>query len=407
MSGKIPKTIFEVARKAPLVPVSKSRVFVNALNITITADPGVITFKPSGYLSHWPPAERDTSLDQTFYCDYTDVHDNKDAGIGVITFSAHGTWLNVTVFADPGVITLTPLGDYVEGVLVNADPGVITFTARSSDILTELYKTNWVQWSDIGSLDFTIWKDNIAGKRPLDWKGWIYNLKKLGNKIVAYGQNGVSFLIPSGNKYGLETIYRIGIKGKNAIAGTDYTHWFIDSKGQLWSLGEQLKKLDYSEFLSDLDNPVLSWDEENSLLYICDDALGFIYSPLSESLGEGPINITGIGNQTGVQYVASPDTIYTPKFEICTDIYDFGTRKGKGIKSLELGIDESKNLKASIDYRMDKESDFSQTSWYVVDGRGLAFIPCYGREFRFRAASDVYTYFEVDYFTINGVVHDH
>ncbi|GAG31849.1 unnamed protein product, partial [marine sediment metagenome] len=241
-----------------------------------------------------------------FDCASRDNLGNYDRGVGVITFTAHGTWLNVNIDADPGVITFTPLGDYVGSVLIVADPGVITFSGGTPDVLMEFFKSNWAKWSDIGNLDFTIWKDNVAGEMPLDWKGWIWNIKKHRNKPVYYGENGVSVLTPSGRNFGLNTVYRIGLKGKNAVAGDDFDQFFIDNKGQLFHFGESLEKLDYSEYLNDLTNPVLSWDAENYLLYICDGTYGFVYSPRSKSLGKGPVNITGIFSQSGTFYATSP-----------------------------------------------------------------------------------------------------
>ena len=361
------------------------------------------------------PTGRDTTLDQTFFCDYTDVHGNKDAGIPALALSIHGDWLNVTIFADPIVVTLSQLGTYPGGVLITASPITVTLSFKAADastgigeFLTEAIKSNWVKWSNIGSLDFTIWKDNIAGERPLDWAGWVYAIKKLGNKVIAYGENGVSALLPSGNVYGLNTIYRIGLKGKHAITGDDSVHFFIDNKGQLFKLGESLEMLDYSEYLNAMTSGlVMSWDAENSLVYICDGALGYVYSPKDRSLGAGPVNITGLSSQDGTLYVVSPATISTPAFEIWTDIWDMGTRKGKNIHSLEIATDLSATLQAAIDYRIDKAAAFTRTTWHTIDARGLVFIPCHGRELRFGVKSTTYSYFELDSIIVNGVVNNH
>lgn len=287
------------------------------------------------------------------------------------------------------------------------DATATAYAFAEGEILLENLKSNWVKWSNIGKMDFTIWKDNIAGERPLDWKGWVYAIKKLGGKAIAYGKNGVSALIPSGNAWGLQTIYRIGLKGKNAVAGTDDVHFFIDNKNQLFALGDSLQMLDYSEYLSVLTDPVLSYDIESNLLYICDGTYGFVYSPKDKSLGKGPVNVTGISSQGGTLYVTAPAAITTPVFEICTDIYDMGTRRGKSIYSLEIGTDLIGELQASIDYRLDKAAAFTQTGWFTVDKRGVVYITAYGREFRFRVRNLEYEYMEIDYITVDGEVHNH
>lgn len=358
--------------------------------------------------SKWPANDRDPALDQEFDCSYTDVHGNKDAGIPVISVSLEGTWLNKTVFADSIDITVLPVGTCVAGLMITASPLTITIGFKTPDVLTEFLKTNWLKWSNIGSLDFTIDKTNVAGERPLDWRGWIYAIKKLGGKVVAYGENGVSVLTPAQKHYGLQTVYRIGLKGKGAVSGDDSVHYFVDNLGQLWRFSETLEKLDYSEYLSGmLENLVLSWDAANKLLYICDGSQGYVFSQDSGSLGAGPVNVTGIDSQGSILYVVSPATVATPTFEICTDIYDLGTRKGKNIYSLEIGTDLTEALEAAIDYRLDKATAFATTDWHIVDPRGLVYIPCYGREFRFRVKSTIYSYFEIDSIIVNGEVCSH
>jgi len=262
-----------------------------------------------------------------------------------------------------------------------------------------------VMWSKIGSMDFTIGKDNVAGQRALDWSGWVYHVKKLGSKAVVYGENGVSFLIPSGVAYGLQTIHRIGLKSKNAVAGTEDAHFFIDNKDQLFSLSEGLEKLDYSEYLTVLTDPVLSFDIEANLLYICDGTYGFVYSPIDKSLGEGPVNVTGISSQGGTLYVAAPAAITTPAFEICTDIYDSGTRKCKTIQFVDFGTNLDQTLYGSVDHRKNTSDSFSQSPWKEVHENGRLWQTVFGREFRFRLKVLEYEYFDVDYIKPYGKVH--
>jgi len=341
---------------------------------------------PTGYYETVP---RDPLLDQTFNSYGTDRVGDPDQGVVGLITSILGTWTNKLIIASPIVITSSILGTFSKCRFV-ASPIVVTLDLKTAAFggfvpFTSGVKANWVKWSNIGNLDFTIGKDNVAGERPLDWKGNIYAIKKLGIKAVAYGENGVSFLIPAGNVYGLNTVYRIGLKSKNAVAGDETKHFFIDKGGQLWKLGESLEKLDYSEYLSLMNNNlVMSYDNLNNLVYICDGSLGYVYNPVAGSLGKCQPNITGIASQGGTLYVTSPATIAQEPFEICTDIYDLGSRKGKFITGLELGVNTTKILSVAIDYRSDINSPFSQTDWHVVDKNGKVFFPCYGHEFRFR-----------------------
>ena len=382
--------------------------------INVAADPMVLTtsFKMP-ILSHTPPAPRNPELDQTIDLSY-----EMDSGDGVtyttpfilgITCTILGTWKNVGVSADNVLnITLSISALYYKGSVWEVDPLEITLGAEEPWAYTERPRRNWVKWSNIGSLDFTIWKDNIAGERPMDWKGWAYAILKRGNMVVVYGENGVSILSPAGNAWGLKTIHRIGLKGRGAVCGNDKEHYFVDAEGRLCKVGDELEVLDYSEYLSTLSSRLrMSWDEENQLSYICDGEYGYIYSPKDKSLGEGPVNITGLGYQGGALHIAASSTISTPVFEITTDIYDFGTRRAKTIRNVQLGTDMTQTLSVAIDYRRDKSADWSTTEWRTVNAEGVAYITCYGNEFRIKVKSSAYEYFELDYINVQGAVHDY
>jgi len=367
----------------------------------------------NGYFSIVTPVKRNPALDITFSAFFKDIL--------TITPVLHGEWGVLSLASDPLAIEITLHGARTQGIIVDGLFSLNVTLKPDDDYIyfaTSL-KLNWVKWSNIGHLNFTVWKDNIAGERPLDWKGAVYSLKKLGNKVVAYGENGVSFLVPVGNTYGLNTVHRIGLKGRHAVSGNNSIQFFVDTKGRLFSLGETPmksnvfeassypQKLDYSEYLSDMSDLVLSWDEENRLLYICDGEKGYVYNPENYSLGAGPATITGVGSQGGILYIASPTLISTPAFEIGTDIYDFGTTKYKTIHEIEFGTNVSGVLQAAIEYRSDFTGDFKQTEWKDVMKKGNVFLTALGREFRFKAKITDYEYIELDYINIKGIIHDH
>jgi len=367
--------------------------------INVTADPIVLTLDFRAIRTQWPGVPRNVGYDQELSVDPI-----------IITITPVGTWLNVSVAADPITITLGVIGTVpgaTGSMTVSASAIVITIGFSDIDIVLENLRKNFVQWSDIGHLDFTIGRDNVAGERPLDWAGWIYKTKKLNDKVVAYGENGVSILTPSDRFYGLKTVHRLGLLSQHAMTGTDDAHYFIDKIGQLWQFKESLELLDYSEFLSLMTNPVMSYDTENNLVYICDGTYGYIYSPKDKSLGKGPANVTGIGVKDGTIYIASPGAVATPAFEVCTDIYDMGTRKFKTVRSIEVGTDLVNLMEATIDYRVSNKVAFSTLDWTPVTLEGVAHIYCYGLEFRFRLRVQTYEYFELDYLKINGLIHNY
>lgn len=394
MTYKIPSTVYEGVAQAQLALPTSSFIKQQFLYVILPDANAGMTSGTSGWMGRLP-AERNPALDMTLVCEPL-----------ILTTSITGTWINISIVASPITITISQLGSFNSGIIAS---GLIELTlsilpSASYINFSEAVKANWIKWSDIGSLDFTVGKDNVAGERPLDWKGFVYCIKKLGSRVVVYGENGISFLIPSGPVFGLETVYRIGLKGKHAVSGDSSKHFFIDNAGKLWKLTDGLNKLGYEEYLSKLNKSiVLSYDEERNMLYICDGVLGYIYNAESGSFGEGPENVTGIGYQSETVYVAASSTIATAPFEICTDIFDLGSRTGKTIFSVELGTDLTTNLYVSVDWRRDKAGEFMRTPWYAVSMQGRAIVVAYGREFRFRVKTTSYEYFELDYIKVNGV----
>lgn len=304
------------------------------------------------------------------------------------------------------------------GELLYVDP--ITGLARlgvgsKADIYTEPANIAYVSWSDIGYLNFAITQGNVAGNIALDWGGNVYAIRKLRDRVIVYGTNGVSFLVPSNNTYGLNTLYRIGVKARGAVAGDNDVHFFIDNSGNLVKISEGIKMYDYSEFLSSMTSAVtMSYDNLNKLLYICDGVSGFVFDEMTESLGQCPATITAFVNDSGLAYIGSPVVITNIPFEICTDIYDFNTRSYKTINSIEIGTNVVEPLDVAIDYRRDKSQSFVQSLWHRTSPHGRAYIPAFGREFRFRVKIGAvgvtpakYEYFELDYIKVDGIVNDY
>jgi len=356
------------------------------------------------------PAARNPALDIVFDCQVS-------GGILTATGSIHGSWAN-TIIAVGTLSTLTLVGSihgtYSRGIVAS---GLLSLAlsirpGESGSIyvpFTTSVGISWIKWSNIGSIDFTVGRDNVAGERPLDWRGTVYAIRKLGTRVVVYGAGGVSILVPAENTYGMTTVYPVGIKGKGSVTGDDSKHFFIDTDGKLWKLSDSLQLLGYAEYLSTLDgNVVMAYNPLTNLIYISDDTTGYIYDVATGDLGGGFAGITAVGYQGGVTYIGAEDaSVAAVPFEICTDIYDLGSRSGKTIYSLEFGVDLTTALYAAIDYRRNKASAFSVTPWTLVSPNGKVHITAWGREFRFRVKILEYESFELDYIKIDGEIDDH
>lgn len=365
-------------------------------DIEIVCDPLEIGIFPKRTLVLSPFHGRDWTLDY--------IH---DAGALEINVSQEGEMFTVSQDEGASGVSLSIHGTLVIGLAIVCSPLEIGVSTYELPIITGAKRCDFAKWSRIGRADFTITKDNEAGERPLGWKGCVYQCMKLDNTVVYYGENGVTALIPQGVHMGMKVLHKIGVISKQAMCGNEDEHFFIDETYKLHRLTSQGKELlDYSEYISNMSAPVMSMDPETGIIYICDGTYGYVYSSRYKSFGVGPINITGVGSRDGILYVTAPDIISTPKLLLTTDIYDFGTRKPKTIQSVEVGTDLSNKLEVMIETRLNNREEFNQSIWKLVNPSGIAYIPCFGIEFRFNLRSFIYEYLEVDYLKIDGSIHE-
>lgn len=131
---------------------------------------------------------------------------------------------------------------------------------------TRLYD-NWVAWSDINNLKFVSnteldqARQNLSGYMPMPWEGNILRVMPLGDKVIVYGDNGITALFltsASGisSTYGQRHIHDVGIMTNDSIVTNGKIeggsiHYFVDDDGWLYELKEnlELNRLGYKEFL--------------------------------------------------------------------------------------------------------------------------------------------------------------
>lgn len=365
---------------------------------TLSAGDLEISLRVINILSRYPSAPRDTTLDRTVNAEQFPLVE--------LEVTVEGDYFNKAFDAGDIEIELSNTGSVIEGEVISLEPLEIAISVSSLGTALDNALKGWVAWSKIGSLDFTIDQTNVAGKRPMTWKGRVLDILKLGSSVVVYGEGGVSLMSPNDIRWGLQEVHPFGIVSKGAVAGNSTAHYFIDTRHKLMELSESGPKvLDYSEFLGVLTNPILRLDEDSGFLYICDGTYGFVYSTQSQSFGSGPANLTGIGSQSGTLYTVGDGDIEIPTLYICTDIYDLGNRKPKTINTVEIGTNLATALQVMVESRAHNNREFIKSKWALVNPSGIAYIPCYGIEFRFHLRSYTYEYMEIDYLKVHGVIH--
>jgi len=370
-----------------------------------------------------PAVSPNPDLDVTFDCLGNDSSGTPNVGITQITVSASGSNINNTIILTIADINLTAVGSGVSGLQIEIDSTVadIVISALSDGAYLIASEENFIQWSKIGTLDFTIDNSNIAGKRPMPWAGAVYQVIKIPTGAIVYGANGITAItpiqnersrydesIPEAHTYSPQGIYDTGIKGKHSVVEAGPVQYCIDVNGYFCKVStEGINIMDFSEYFSALTtNTVMSFDKVNNIIYICDGIIGFSYNIKSNSLGSGPTNITGIGYKNNDSYFMASNNITIPAFEITSDIFDFETTRSKTIHSVEIGTDVGNILSIAFDYRKTKSESFSTTPWAVVNPKGQAYLPCYGKEFRLKIRINTYELFNIDWIKIHGDIND-
>jgi hypothetical protein len=276
-----------------------------------------------------------------------------------------------------------------------------------------------VAWSRIGSANFTIDKENVAGFLHLPRPCTVFKVLPLDTGVVVYTNRGVWGLRPVSEPavgFALINISDHECAGRDAAAGDGKGHVFLDSLGDLWAIGTDMKAeyLGYKEFLTSIkDDPILSFDSVNARFFCCTDDDSYVLR-LHEGRDSRAITATervnfgltevrqivtsvaflnGVALGTASNLSGSTDG----EFRLMTDIMDFGQRSQKTIQTIELGGESTADLYVAADWRMDKTAAWTSTGWVRTNPQGVAALPVAGVEFRFKVKSSSFSGVSLDY----------
>ncbi len=219
----------------------------------------------------------DGSWDLTELCDASQIRDMADFGDYVV-FSGY----NQVIVKD------TELNTFSAILADNSFPEFQTCCNFNGQLVVGHIESSWygcgaanVAWSGIGRADFTVGCDNEAGFRRVHWNKIVWRVKKLGNTVRVYGDNGIASLYPHEQTFGYKALSNKGLYSRWALAGDDNNHFYIDSDGELWQVdSEGSKKLGYKEFLSQLTayKTTASFDLRNGHVYFSDETTTYVYN---------------------------------------------------------------------------------------------------------------------------------
>ena len=271
---------------------------------------------------------------------------------------------------------------------------------------------NTVMWSQIGRVEFRIDNETTrtAGYTNMPWGEWktglVYKIKKLGNKVVVYGDGGKAFLNPISapiSGYGLERLPGAGVRSGFHVDGDDSIHGFIDSNYNFCTASEKgFNTLGYKEFMEDLvDNGTtkVSYEPTNRRFYISNGIKGYVLT--EQGLYTTHQLVTSIGNYRGKLLCGFFDDTEDEEYRIVTDTLDFGIRGIKTIETMEIGVDSPEEVYGAVDYRYDKTGDFTRSNWKRTNKEGDVAIIKSAPEFRLCVKTRLYDEVSVDYMNVS------
>jgi hypothetical protein len=250
---------------------------------------------------------------------------------------------------------------------------------------TYSFDDNFIWWSSVGLEDaywwffpWTMTKDKYidilnrqeSGFMRMPWQGSVIAMMPLGNGIVVYGEEGISYVEQlysedTGTAMKHTLLSATGIASRGAVGGDELFHLYIDREGTFWSLDSRLQpeRLGYKEFGSDLiQRPVtISYDQVDREFYISNNLKAYIRT--DSGFARIPQLITScvfVDDFKAGFYEELNDTHET-SFRAWTDVFDFGTRSVKTIYELQIDTESPKDFKASVYYRNNSAEQFRQS----------------------------------------------
>jgi len=235
---------------------------------------------------------------------------------------------------------------------------------------------------------------NEFGIQPMPVSGRPLNIKAIGGEVsgikgatIVYGEEGITALIPhniEGNPtFGVRHLLNVGIAGRGAVSGDDYSHVFVDTTGCVWKLSSELEivPLGYEEYFEGSTDWIVTHtaSSREQEFFICNGEKGFTLT--EQGLGQRSQLITSTISQAGKKYAVDINTAES-EFFIETDSFDNKLSGIKVIKQIEISTNNATNILVAVKYKYAEAQEYEQTNWYPLNERGVATIIIAGTEFR-------------------------
>lgn len=285
--------------------------------------------------------------------------------------------------------------------------------AVGGHVLSDWYNCNdkHYVWSAIGSMDFTLGKDNEAGFRRCPYGGTVYHTRRLNDTVVGYSSEGITLIYPgtsaspeygTGATLGFGELSDIGLINSGAVAGNLRRQVYLGEDYILREItSEGIKELGYQQYMEELgdrgDDIIITYDPSKKDFYIGNSAETYLLSP--QGMTEIRQHPSAVWRRNKQTYML-PDAVDDNEPYFCTCEFDMGYRGQKTIFSIESDVILGFNPEAGVDWLLDLDT-WGMEYYKVTNNEGITSIIIAGHTFRFRLKfSDLIKWSKMSYLKI-------
>jgi hypothetical protein len=294
--------------------------------------------------------------------------------------------------------------------------------------------TNYVMWGSIGGGDFPLWlirpeilqegvsfsgnqkKDPLGfmdtfivdrlrqgqfGFMPMPYTGIIHQIKELGNGVMVYGSQGVSYLphiadLEPAPSFGFRNVLGVGIAGRGCVGGGKDQHLFIGADNALWSITSDLslKRLGFRHLLEemDIDKIVVSNNPERNDFYITDGETCLLFSSGMSKVHQFP---TSLAHRYGTLLGLFTESA-NRHARVVSNTFDMRMRSIKTGTGYALSASSPHPVFVGTWFRYDEKSPYQRTHFVEANKEGNAALRVAGTDFRAEVFSPEYKDFALD-----------
>lgn len=354
----------------------------------------------------------DWSITYLMYQDWGSIPHIADFMDTVVWSTVNGQWM----ISIDGVITTIRDAQFkrccnFKGQLIVADCKLPNGPERDMSVsgtpikyTTEVGGSNIVAWSKIGAIDWTYSFGNEVGWAPMNWPGSVLGLLPLGGDVVVYGDNGIAKLKPVSKPvvtFGIQDFGDVGVLNANCFAGdasaqiylgADYNLYKIVPEKALSDDGKRPTLLGYKEFLSKLQDPIMTFDSAKRHWWIGDKDACFIFTEMG--LSEASITPTHLGNLDGA-LIGCFHTHGTDQALVETGAMSFDSRGIKTLMCVEADCVTDRQIYGYASFNFSYRGEMRRGKTIRLDPRGAFFPILSGVEFKIALTCDDFRKFYV------------